>query len=67
MELKYSLVANPAGTLLSLFIGGDIEIVDFHPPPLIYMFEYTQKIPLYAVVNLVLGFRVSATLEFSLV
>ena len=61
-------MSDPAGTLLNLFMGGDIEIVDFHPPPLKYLFEYTHLIPIHTppIVNLVLGFRASATLDYSL-
>ena len=68
MQLKHSLVSDPAGTLLNLFMGGDIEIVDFHPPPMEYLFEYTQKIPIHTppTINLILGFRASATLDYAL-
>lgn len=55
--------------MLGLFSGEDIEIVDFKPPPMEFMFEISVKYLIWSppAVFFELGFSCTATLEFALV
>jgi hypothetical protein len=62
-------MSDPASAL-GLLSGGDIQILEFRPPPVEFMFEKEISILLYAggpLVYLILAFGCSATLEFSIV
>lgn len=67
-HLPSSLV-NDLSSLLGLFTGKDIEIVEFHPPPMTFSFEIEFSVVIWTppIVNLVLGFGCSATLDYALV
>lgn len=57
-------------SILGLFSGNDIEIIEFHPPPMEFVFEKELSILLYGggpLIYLKLGFGASATVEFALV
>ena len=62
-------MSDPAGQLLGIFSGKDIEIVDFKPPPMVFVFKVEISILLFVppAVYLVLGFSASATVEYALV
>jgi hypothetical protein len=62
-------MSDPA-SVLGLLSGNDIEILEFRPPPVEFMFEKEISILLYGggpLVYLILAFGCSATLEFSIV
>ena len=62
-------VSDPS-SLLGLFSGEDIEIIEFHPPPMVFVFEKEYDILLYGggpLVYLNLGFGASVTLEYAIV
>lgn len=60
---------NDPSKVLGLLSGGDIDIIEFNPPPLTFAFSYDFKTVLYTppIVNLVVDFGVSVTVEYSLV
>jgi hypothetical protein len=67
---SFPFMSNPA-SLLGLLSNKDIEIIDFRPPPMTFSFEARFRIPLNAIVDLVvklyLEFGASARVEFALV
>jgi hypothetical protein len=61
-------MSDPASAL-GLLSGGDIELLEFRPPPIEFMFEKEISVLLYAggpLVYLILAFGCYATLEYSL-
>lgn len=61
-------MSDPA-SILGLLSGGDIEIIEFHPPPLIFHFEKSKFVVLFSapLVKLTLTFGVYATVDYALV
>ena len=55
--------------MLGVFSGKDIEIIEFHPPPMEFVFEKELKKVFWPWPRIEAGatFRASATLEFALV
>ena len=67
--LTFPFMSDPA-SVLGLFSGGDIEIIEFHPPPVEFVFEKSIDVLLYAggpLVYMILSFGASATLDYALV
>ena len=56
-------------SLIGLFSGKDIELLEFRPPPFAFFFDrqYTVPILFFPPVNLVITFAVEATVEIALV
>ena len=56
-------------SLIGLFSGKDIELLEFRPPPFVFFFDrqYTVPILFFPPVNLVITFAVEATVEIALV
>jgi hypothetical protein len=59
-------------SLLGLLLGGDIEIFEFHPPPMTFTFDSSFPIPIPhpaadAFLDLFLQFHVDARLDYALV
>lgn len=67
--IKFPFMDNPAKSLLGLFSGEDMEILDFRPPPMVFGIEIEISILLYSppFIYLVFGFGATATLEFAMV
>lgn len=67
--ISFPFMDDLAGSLLGLFSGDDFDIMEFRPPPMLFMFEKEITIFLFAppVINLVLGFGASAAVEYALV
>ena len=68
MGFSFPFMSNPA-SLLGLFSNKDIEILEFHPPPLTFTFSKNYIFTLYTPpdVNLVLTFGASVTVDYALV
>jgi len=66
--LSFPFMNNPA-SCLGLLSGKDIEIIEFHPPPLTFAFVQEFRVVIYGfpLVELVLGFEASVTVEYSMV
>ena len=56
-------------SIIGLFSGEDIEILEFRPPPMTFEFDKDIKILVWSPpsIYVVLGFAVEATLEVALV
>ena len=56
-------------SVLGLFSGKDIEIIEFHPPPMEFVFEKELKYIFLSWPRIEAGafFRASATVEYALV
>jgi hypothetical protein len=67
--ISFPFMSDLASSLLGLFSGDDFDIMEFRPPPMLFMFEKEITIFLFAppVINLVLGFGASAAVEYALV
>jgi hypothetical protein len=61
-------VSDPA-SVIGLLSGGDIEIVEFHPPPLLFSFEKSKFFIIFSPppVKLTLTFGVYVTVDYALV
>ena len=61
-------VENPASAL-SLLSGGDVELMEFRPPPLVFSFDMRISAILYTppTVELAITFGVSVTVEYAVV
>lgn len=66
--LRLPFLEDPA-SCIGLLSGGDIEIIEFAPPPISFLFEYEFGTVIYSppVVELKVLFSVSVTLEYALV
>lgn len=62
---------NDPASALNLLMGGDLELLDFRPPPLEFIYSYLMSIPLYTdgifSVTLELIFFCYVTLDLALV
>ena len=72
LELIYALLqlASDPSSVLGLLSGGDIEILEFYPPPLTLPFSYDFSTIIYGggpIVELVVDFSVSVTVEYAIV
>lgn len=67
-SLRFPFLDNPA-SLLGLLTGKDIEILEFYPPPLVFGFSYEFSTVIYTppIVNLIIDFGVTVTIEYALV
>ena len=56
-------------SLIGLFSGKDIELLEFRPPPFVFFFDRQYSFPIFHMppVNLVITFAVEATVEIVLV
>ena len=66
--LTFPFMNDPA-SLLGLLSGGDIEVFEFKPPPLTFAFDMSISTVLFTppVVELVISFGCSVTLEYAVV
>ena len=66
--LKFPFMDDPF-SVLGLMNGGDIEIIEFYPPPLTFAFAVEWGTVLFSppIINLVVDFSVSVTVEYSIV
>lgn len=67
--ITFPFLEDLSGSMLGLFMGEDFEIVAFHPPPMVFLFEMEWQILIFTppLVYLKIGFSASATLEYALV
>lgn len=66
--LRFPFMDDPT-KVVGLLSGGDIELIEFYPPPLEFAFGYERSIILHTppTVELIIGFEISVTVEYSVV